>query len=297
MNDILQTYTIPGHIQSDIGNGGLPCFHLEGQGARATVYVHGAHVTAFQPADAEPVLWMSAKSHYADGQPLRGGVPICWPWFGPNPQDATLPAHGVARLRAWTVLSSSVLHDGRCQLRLGFTPEGDECNVVPAGLRLEYTITVGETLTLELDTLNEGDTPTAAEDALHSYFDLKDPKTTLITGLDGCTYLDQLENGAHKVQSGAVDFVAETDRIYSHPNGETLIQDKASGRTISIRQRGAKNAVVWNPWINKSKAMPDFGDDEWMGMCCVEAANCKKDRIQLLPGNLHRTRLKISLVK
>ncbi|MDF3131167.1 D-hexose-6-phosphate mutarotase [Kiritimatiellaeota bacterium B1221] len=295
MNSPIDSFAIPGHIQPASGSGNLPCYHLAGQGATATVYLHGAHVSAFQPAGEKPVLWMSEKSHFTDGQPIRGGVPICWPWFGPHAKNADLPAHGVARLRAWTPLESSVLQDGRCRLRLGFIPEGDECKVVPEGLRLEYTLTVGQTLRLELETINDGDSPCDFEDALHSYFDLADPKTAQITGMEGTCYLDKLENSALKIQSGPITFTAETDRVYSHPHGATQIQDSASGRTVRIQQHGAHNAIVWNPWINKSKAMPDFGDDEWTGMCCVEAANCLRDRIQLLPGNRHCTRMEISV--
>ncbi len=295
MTNSLSSFAIPGHLQPASGKGDLPCFQLEGQAATATVYLHGAHVTAFQPVGEKPVLWMSEKSHFTDGQPIRGGVPICWPWFGPNQNDDQLPAHGVARLRAWTPLEASVLQDGRCRLRLGFTPEGDECKMVPTGLRMEYSITVGHSLTLELETINDGNSPCAFEDALHSYFDVADPKIAQVKGLEGTTYLDKLENSANKIQSGPIDFTAETDRVYMHPNGATQIQDPASGRCIRIQQHGANNTVVWNPWINKSKAMPDFGDDEWTGMCCVEAVNCLRDRIQLLPGNRHCTRMEISL--
>lgn len=233
------------------------------------------------------MLWMSECSQFADGSPIRGGIPICWPWFGPHPCDASLPAHGVARLRAWTPLEASVLQDGRARLRLGFTPESNECCAVPHGLRLEYTVTVGKTLTVELDTLNEGSTPAAFENALHAYFALEDAKSTRVTGLEGAVYLDKMDGMATKVQSGAIAFQGETDRVYLHPDGQTGLEE--AGRSLKISQHGAANTVVWNPWINKSKAMPDFGDEEWMKMCCVEAANCLRERRMLLPGNRHRT--------
>lgn len=295
MNNSLKSFSIPGHVQPATGAGDLPCFQLEAQGARATVYLHGAHVTAFQPAGAAPVLWMSEKSHFADGQPIRGGVPICWPWFGAHADDSGLPAHGLARLRAWTPLEASVLQNGRCRLRLGFTPQGDECRVVPQGLRLEYTITLGETLCLELESINEGPAAVAFEDALHSYFALANPKTAAVNGLESVAYLDKVGNQAIKLQSGPVTFTEETDRVYFHRAGSLLLADPASDRQISITKSGAANTVVWNPWINKSKAMPDFGDDEWLGMCCVEAVNCLHDRIQLLPGNRHRSSMEISV--
>ncbi|MDA3872853.1 MAG: D-hexose-6-phosphate mutarotase [Kiritimatiellae bacterium] len=288
----LNTFEIPGHVQPDTGAGGLSCFQLRGQGSTATVYLHGAHVTAFQPEDSSPVLWMSECSQYADGFPIRGGIPICWPWFGPHPCDDSQPAHGVARLRAWTPLEASVLQDGRCRLRLGFTPEGEECRLVPPGLRLEYTITVGHVLSVELDTVNEGSAPVAFEDALHAYFALTDATSARVTGLEGAPYLDRMDGMATKVQSGPVRFEGETDRVYFNPNGETRLED--NGRSLRIIQRGAANTVVWNPWITKSNAMPDFGDDEWKGMCCVEAVNCLRERRMLLPGTRHRSRMEIA---
>ncbi|MEX2605821.1 MAG: D-hexose-6-phosphate mutarotase [Kiritimatiellia bacterium] len=290
-NESLNTFAIPGHLQPDTGEGGLPCYRLQGQGAKATIYLHGAHVTAFQPGGADPVLWMSECSQFADGLPIRGGIPICWPWFGPHPGDAFLPAHGVARLRAWTPLEASVLQDGRCRLRLGFTPDADASRHVPPGLRLEYTVTVGKTLTVELDTVNEGSAPAAFEDALHAYFALTDVKTARVCGLEGSPYLDKMDRMATKVQSGPIGFKGETDRVYVHPDGETRLEE--NGRDLRITQRGAANTVVWNPWISKSNAMSDFGDDEWKGMCCVEAANCLRERRMLLPGNRHRTRMEI----
>jgi glucose-6-phosphate 1-epimerase len=187
-------------------------------------------------------------------------------------------------------LEASVLQDGRCRLRLGFTPEGEECRHVPAGLRLEYTVTVGQTLCVELDTLNEGTSPAAFEDALHAYFALSDAKSAQVAGLEGSPYVDKMDGMAVKVQSGLIGFVGETDRVYTY-SGETQIQD--GNRSLRISQHGAANTVVWNPWITKSKAMPDFGDDEWMRMCCVEAANCQRERRMLLPGNRHRTSMEI----
>ncbi len=294
MNDSLDAFSIPGHVQPDIGAGGLACLHLRGQGAKATVYLHGAHITSFQPEGAEPVLWMSEHSQFADGLPIRGGIPICWPWFGPHPCDPALPAHGIARLRAWTPLEASVLQDGRCRIRLGFKPEGDDCKAVPHGLRLEYTLTVGQTLSVALDTVNDGNAPVAFEDALHTYFALDDARGAQVLGLENASYLDKLDGMAVKVQDGPIGFAGETDRVYLHPDGETRILD--GDRHIGIAQRGANNTVVWNPWTAKSKAMPDFGDQEWQRMCCVEAVNCLRERRLLLPGNRHRTEMSLRLL-
>lgn len=295
MQTPLRAFEIPDRVTLVSGKGGLPCFRLEADGGTAVIYLHGAHVTEFIPAAQAPVLWMSGSSWFEVGKPIRGGIPLCWPWFGPHAADPSRPSHGIARLRAWTPLDSSVLHDGRVRLRLGFTPAGDETALVPATLRAEITLTVGTALELQLRTRNEGADPVGFEDALHSYFAVGDLGGVSVTGLEGTVYSDSLDQRRLRIQDGPVRFTAETDRVYADRAAFTEIVDEANGRRIRIEKSGSNSTVVWNPWINKSKAMPDFGDDEWTGMCCVETANARDGRLTLLPGNQHETRLRISL--
>ncbi len=290
-----QDLAIPSYVEWTHGPGGLPGYRLKGKGGEAFVLLHGAHITAFAPEGAAPVLWMSAQSHFADGKPVRGGIPICWPWFGPHATDPQRPAHGIARLRAWTALDSAVLHDGRVRLRLAFVPRDHERALVPEGLRAEISITVGRELDVELTTLNESDAPLAFEDALHSYFGVADLGAARVEGLHDCPYTDKLDGKRIKIQEGSIRFIAETDRVYHDRGSATELWDAAAGRQIRIGKRGSASTVVWNPWIDKSKAMPDFGDDEWTGMCCVETANVGADRVLLLPGGRHTTRLCLSV--
>lgn len=290
-----ESLQIPGRITLLPGSGGLPLYRLHADGGTADIHLHGAHVTAFTPRGHDPVLWMSQSSWFAPGKPIRGGIPLCWPWFGPHPADPDRPAHGIARLREWTPIDSALLHDGRLRLRLGFHPRERETAWVPPTLHAELTLTLGTALELQLCTRNHGPDPVTFEDALHSYFAVGDLAGVSVTGLEDTVYADSLDQRRLKIQSGPVTFTAETDRVYADTAPATEIIDTARARRIRIEKTGSRSTVVWNPWINKSKAMPDFGDHEWPHMCCVETANARDGRITLLPGNQHETRLRISI--
>jgi len=296
MNIPSEPILIPGRVEPVSGQGGLRFLRLKADGGTAVVCLHGAHVTEFVPSGSAPVLWMSEFSFYETGKPIRGGIPVCWPWFGPHGADPGLPAHGIARLREWTPMESVVLHDGRVRLRLGFQPTDAEAALIPGSLRAELTVTVGTALDVALCTINDGAEPAAFEDALHTYFAVGGLEGVTVTGLEGCVYQDSLEARRLKVQEGPVRFTAETDRVYADRAPCTEIMDKAFGRRILIEKSGSASTVVWNPWIAKSKAMADFGDDEWTGMCCVETANVRDGRVALLPGNRHETRVRISVI-
>jgi glucose-6-phosphate 1-epimerase len=239
---------------------------------------------------------MSRESFFADGKPIRGGIPLCWPWFGPHPGDSARPSHGIARLRAWTPMESAVLHDGRVRLRLAFRPEHAETDWVPSALQAELTLTVGRALEVELTTLNEGAEPLSYEEALHSYFAVTDSEATLVHGLGDVPYIDKLDGNRGKIQEGDVRFSSsEITRVFADKGASVEVADLQGDRRILIEKSGSANTVVWNPGSVRAAAFPDFGNDEWRKMCCVETANVGAGRIILLPGNRHTTRLRISL--
>jgi glucose-6-phosphate 1-epimerase len=290
---MIDSLVLSEHVNLESGPGGLPCLRLRGKGGSAKLLLHGAHLLEFVPEGGDPVLWTSEQSQFEHGKPVRGGIPVCWPWLGPHGSDSTLPAHGVARLRAWTGIDSELLEDGRVRVRLGFTPAGNEWDVVPTGLRAEITVTVGNALEVSLDSINEGDDPVEIEDALHAYFALSQIEDSVVKGLEGAEYLDKMDGMNTKTQSGPIRFESETDRVYQDADGSVELLYEHAGRTIRLDQFGAANRVIWNPWIDKSAAMPDFGNEEWRGMCCVETANCLQNRLRIPPGKRHRTTLLI----
>jgi len=276
----------PAKIDFQAGQGGLPSIVINSPLASATIYLHGAHVTAWQPRGASPVLFMSQKSWFEDGKPIRGGVPICFPWFGPKADDDKAPAHGFVRLKQWSLESVKELADGRIEVLLVTRDDEASRKLWPFSFELAHRVTVGRTLTMSLEMHNTGSVDCTYEAALHTYFTVQDIHKVSVLGLENTRYLSKVEGGYFDQGTDAVTFTAETDRVYDS-SADTVIDDPAMGRRISVAKKHSRSTVVWNPWINKAKAMPDFGDEEWPGMVCVETANVKERAITLAPGAKH----------
>jgi glucose-6-phosphate 1-epimerase len=285
--ELAQRFDLPGHLTIVAGEHELPCIRIANRHAQADIYLHAAHVTRFQPHGHQPVLWMSAKSLYQDGKPIRGGVPICFPWFGPHASDTTLPVHGFARSRPWNLLETAALHDGRTRVVLTLTSSEDTLRVWPHAFTLRYTVTVGATLELDLRIDNPGTTPFTCGEALHTYFTVGDVKQLAISGLSGTTYVDKMRQAQRFTDHGDLTISAETDRVYVNTTATCTVQDPVLNRRLVIAKDGSHATVVWNPWIAKAKAMADFGDDEWPGMVCVETVNALDHTLTIPAGGSH----------
>ena len=209
--------TLPATVSLESGEGGLPRLTVVNPLARAQIYLHGAHVTAWQPDGHEPVLWMSRESSWDAAKPIRGGVPICFPWFGPHAMDRSAPGHGFARLLDWALVEAR--DDERGATRLSFQ--------------------------------------------LHTYFAVQDVRTIEISGLAGTDFLDKVGGTTQRNQGpGPIRFTAETDRVYLNTQAACTIRDLGARRQIVVRKSGSNATVVWNPWVDKTRAMPDFGADK-----------------------------------
>ena len=285
----LQTqFAIPGHLDIHPGPNGLPVAEIHNQHARATVCLYGGQVLAFQPHGQAPVLWMSAKSNYEAGKAIRGGIPVCWPWFGAHPSRPELPMHGLARLMYWQVLGTEVAPGGATRLRLVLR-SGDCTRTSFAGeFELELVVTVSAELRVELITRNTGSEPFTISAALHSYFTVGDARQIVIHGLEGKEYLTKIGTPGRYPQVGPITITQETDRVYFKTAEEVTIEDPVYRRRIVVAKTGSRSTVVWNPWIEKSAKMPDFGDTEYQGMVCVESCNALDDSITLPAGEVHR---------
>lgn len=281
------TFAIPGIASIVAGNGDLPCVHITNAHASARVYLHGAHLTDFQPRGADPVLWMSASSRFANNAPIRGGVPICWPWFGPNAQDAKLPAHGFARTNPWTLSALRAEANGDTTVVLNLHDSEATRSLWPHPFKLTLTLRIGAKLDMQLTSKNTGNTPFTYAEALHTYFTVKDVRTISIAGLQGVSYLDKVSGLANQVASAPITISGETDRVYQATTSLCTVHDENKKRNIEIAKQGSQSTVVWNPWIAKAAAMADFGNDEWPSMVCVETANALEHAITLAPGNSH----------
>ena len=288
-------FAIDGHVAFEAGPGGLAVARVANGLAEATVAINGAHVMSFQPRGCEPVLWMSASSRFEAGAPIRGGIPVCWPWFGPHPTDADKPAHGFARTSTWTVMETGTGDGGETVVRLGLVDNDRTRAMWDHAFALELIVTVAARLGVVLAVGNPGESPFTCGGALHSYFAVSDVADVAVAGLDGCTYIDKLDGAAEKVQDGPVTISAETDRVYVDTTADCVIDDRGLARRIRIAKRGSGTTVVWNPWSAKAARMPDFGDDEFPAMLCIETANAAADTVTVPPGGHHFLQTVISV--
>lgn len=295
LEELNRKSSIPGRLEFVHGKEGFILAELCNPHSRCTVSLYGAHVLSFKPEGREDILWMSGSSFFEIGKPIRGGIPVCWPWFGAHTSDAAMPSHGFARISQWNVKSASD-NDGVTELVLSLknvdiNPE--KFKVQP--FELELAVRCGKTLEVELATENNGTEDFIVSEALHSYFAVSDISRVSISGLNGAAYIDTV-NGIHadKVQSGNVMFDSEVDRIYSRSVCDCIISDPGSGRRITVSKTGSKTTVVWNPWVAKAARMLDFGNEEYHSMVCVETANADTDKISIPPGRRHSMKTIIS---
>jgi D-hexose-6-phosphate mutarotase len=274
----LRKFEIPGRVAAAIGKGGLAKLELRSVASTAEIYLHGAHVTGFKKHGEAPLLFVSSKSRFAQGLPIRGGVPICFPWFGPRDGEAM---HGFARLVDWELVETAAHEDAvRARFRL---PIVEAARTWPA-FQAEFTVTATDRLTLELTVANRStDRPLEYEACLHHYFAVGDIAGVLLHGLEGHAYLDKMDNRQRKVERArALAFAEETDRIYLGVAGAVEIHDRRLGRAIRVEKRNAASIVVWNPWT--TRVMEDFDPPEYRRMLCVETGNVAPDAATLAPG-------------
>jgi glucose-6-phosphate 1-epimerase len=278
----------PNGVSLEPGPGGLDRLRLEASEGEAHVFLHGGHVSHFQPKGERPVLWLSRASRFEPTHAIRGGVPVCFPWFGPKAGDPEAPMHGFARILPWALVGVTREPSGRLEARLELMAEA----AAQRGFRLELgvtlTLSVGRSLRLTLAVHNAGAAPARFEEALHSYFAVSDVAEVRVHGLEGTSYLDKTEAMARKPgAAGPIVISAETDRVYLDTTATVTVEDPGWDRRVAISKTGSATTVLWNPWVAKARAMPDFGDDEWPRMLCVETANVGEQALTLAPGATH----------
>lgn len=256
-----------------------------------TAYDHGAHVTQWVH-HAVPVVWVSQRSKYAAGQAIRGGIPVCWPWFANGPGGDRKPSHGLARTQSWRLwdqapgrlawaLSSVDLPDTSRHLFPHQFEATMEVTLDPDALQVTHTVT------------NTGAQGFTYEIALHTYLHVGDVRDVDVLGLDAADYYDKVAE-VDATQTGPLRLDGETDRVYREA-GPVRVEDPALERVITVTPSGARNVVVWNPGPAGATEMSDFGDDEWTQMICVETANIGDQAVALEPGSGHATTTTITV--
>jgi len=280
--DLLRKHEIQGRVAIVDGHGGLPKVFVTTPVSTAEVYPHGAHLTHFQKQNEPPMIFMSRKSAFAPGKAIRGGVPICFPWFGNRDGE---PSHGFARTTEWQLVKTAAAPDGAVALHFALPQiPGREAW---KNLRTEFIVTVGTSLTMELIAANEScDEPVEFENCLHTYFNVSDIAAVSLTGLQNASYLDNAAggNGERKTQGEAMLHIGrETNRLYLDTTSAVDIRDEQFKRTVCVEKSGSHSTVVWNPWTTQ-KLPDDFDPAEHKTMVCVESGNVKQNRISLAPG-------------
>lgn len=284
-----EEFSIAGHLTFIEGPGGLPQALINNSLATATVSVYAGQVLAFKPKTTEQDLFfVSELAHYQDGKAIKGGIPLCWPWFGDDPEQRGRASHGFVRNRMWRVNSSQVLDDGRTELILGLSSSKQTQEIWPHRFELRLEVIVGHEMEVNLVTVNKDDHDISISQALHTYFLVGDVTSVQVHGLEDRRYLDKLDGFTEKKQSGAITVNAGVDRIYLDTATPLVIEDGSLDRQIQISSAGSQSAVVWNPWIENAAQMADFKDDDYLRMICVETTNAGPDRVTVKPAESYR---------
>jgi glucose-6-phosphate 1-epimerase len=289
-----QKFGIPGALKFEAGNGGLTRARIDTALATGEMYLHGAHVTQFQPRGQQPVLFLSQKSFYEPAKPIRGGVPICFPWFGPRQGDASSPMHGFARLSEWEVSSTRKHDDGRVSIEMTLRDSEATRKLWPHKFTARYGTTFGQALELSLAVKNDGADSLTFEEALHTYVQIGDIKQVRLSGLEGVEYMDKVLGGRPTQGREPIQIVAETDRVYLNTRSTCVIDDPVLKRQVRIAKHASGTTVVWNPW-DKASTIADLGADEATHFLCVETANAKEQALTLAPGAEHIVRATIDV--
>jgi glucose-6-phosphate 1-epimerase len=285
---------IPGIARVVEGHGGLPRVQVTTPAANGEIYLHGAHVTSWTPSAQPDVLFVSAASRWEPGRAIRGGIPICFPWFGNKAGDPQAPAHGFVRSQAWTL--ESILHNDAGVVVSMATGSDEQTRALwPFDFRLVLRVTFGATLQVALQATNTGAAPLTFEEALHTYFAIGDATAVRLVGLEDVRYVDKVDGGRERVQEGEIAIVAETDRVYLGTGAAVDIHDPTLRRRIQISKQHSQATVVWNPWSERARAMNDLRDDDWTRMVCVEACNVGPSAIGLQPGQHHAMTLVVAV--
>ena len=266
-------------------------------GGMALVALQGAQVLSWLPArGAAEVLWLSPVAKLGTGKAVRGGIPVCWPWFGPHSNPASgLGAHGFVRAADWHVIESAIT-DRQTRLSLGYTLTEKDLAALGGQARVVLTVTLSDCLEIAITTENIGATPITISEALHSYFSIGDIASVDVTGLDGRGYTDQLSGAVFEQQSSIV-IPSETDRIYWDTPDTTVIRDTLSRRDISISKTGSASTVVWNPWRDKAARLGDMPDDSFRNMLCIETANVGPHNVvTIAAGQSHTLSARIAVI-
>ena len=296
VTELDRRFGIPDIARVCKGHGGLARVDITSPLAHGEMYLHGAHVTSWRPAGSEEVLFLSTKSRWEEGQAIRGGIPICFPWFRGKADDPHAPAHGFVRTRSWQ-LYSIVEHDSGVAVTMFIESDDQTRRWWPGEFRLVHRVTFGSELKLELVCFNTGETPLHFEEALHTYNRVADVHNVRLQGLDATSFLDNTDANTEKTQVGDVTIASQTDNAFINTQNAVDLLDPKLRRRIRLQKANSSTTVVWNPWQEGASRLRDLGEGEWTQFLCVEASNIIGGAVSLGPGREHTISAVLSVTK
>ena len=296
VEELDRLFGIPEVAKISEGNGGLPRIRITGSRVEGEMYLHGAQVTSWKPAGSDEVLFLSTKSRWQEGRAIRGGIPICFPWFRAKADDPKAPAHGFVRTRNWR-LESIVEEDAGVAISMSTESDNQTRHWWPAEFRLVHRVVFGPELTLELTCTNTGTPDLHFEEALHTYNRVSDVAKARLQGLDAVQFLDNMDSNAVKIQHGDVTIASATDNAFMGTQKDVDLIDPKLHRRIRLKKANSLTTVVWNPWREAAARLGDLGDGEWTQFLCAEASNILDASVTLAPGEEHTMTAVLSTAK
>lgn len=287
-------FGIAGIAQIIAGKGGFPIVRVTSPAAQAEVSLYGAQVFSWKPAGAEEVLFLSQQSRFEPGHAIRGGIPVCFPWFRGKADNPKAPSHGFVRTKEWRLDSLRADDDGSVTLVCVTAGDDSTRGLWPHDFLIAYRIRIAATLRLELSIMNRGTNPLRFEEALHTYFRIGDIHQAQVSGLNAVTYLDNTDGNRSKRHDGPLALTAPIDNAYD-AEGPADILDPVLHRRLRTEKHHSSTTIVWNPWQQGAASLSDLGNDEWQQMLCVEAGNILNAAVSLAPGEEHTLRATLSV--
>jgi glucose-6-phosphate 1-epimerase len=279
-------FGVAGIVQIVPGKGGFPIVRVTSPASRAEVSLYGAQVLSWRPTGHEEVPFLSEQSRFESGHAIRGGIPVCFPWFRAKADNSKAPSHGFVRTREWRLDGLRADDDGSVTLVCVTSSDDSTRALWPCDFLIAYRIRIAATLRLELSVMNRGTGPLRFEEALHTYFRIGDIHQARLRGLDAVTYLDNTDGNKSKRQDGPLALTGPTDNAYT-AEGPAEILDPVLRRRLRTEKLHSSTTIVWNPWQTGAAALTDLRNDEWPQMLCVEAGNILNAAVVLAPGEEH----------
>ena len=291
----LKQFEIPNTI-SFVKNGtGLDKIIITNALAEAEIYLHGAHLTHFQPKGQDALIFDGKKSYVTPPKSVHAGIPICWPWFGAHPTDSGKPQHGFARDRVWRLQGTKVLDTKETEVILTLQDDQETLALFPHAFELELTFTIGSILSIKLKTTNRDKNSFTITQALHTYFAINDIETISVTGVEKTPFIDYTDAKKEKREIDSLEIHQEVNRVYVPTDATCVIDDKALNRKIVIEKSGSNSTTIWNPW--RESGIHDLTDEKYREFVCIETTNALQDAVTLKPNESHQIRQVISVEK